>query len=95
MSNGDELSPAVTNGSQPPLPPDASMDDVIEAINGLAKAMVSFARSSRTHSVELEGIRGALQEHGTRIETFCQRIERALGLARTRDTDPAPKPEGE
>lgn len=66
-----------------PLPDDATPAQVIDAINRLAA-------DARTHSIELEGIRLAIQEHGTRIETFCQRIERALGVSRNRSTDPAP-----
>ena len=80
----DELEPR--NGTIPPLTDDASLEDIVAACNALSRA-------ARTHSVELEGIRLAIQEHGTRIETFCQRIEVALGAARNRTTDPAPKGE--
>lgn len=82
-----------TSKRPPALPPEAQLEDVIEAVNRLAA-------SSRTHSVELEGIRLAVQAQGTNIETTLrgalQRIETALGIARTRQTDPAPPPaEGE
>jgi hypothetical protein len=81
----DELEPR--NGAMPPLPDDASLEDVIRAINGLRDAVAELAKASKSHGVELGGIRAAFHEQGTRIETFCRRIERAL---RTRDTDPPP-----
>lgn len=76
-----------TSKRPPALPPDATIDDVIEAVNALAVA-------ARTHSVELEGIRLALQAHGSNIETTLRtallRIELALGIARERTTIPPP-----
>ncbi len=78
-----------------PLPIEATNEEVVEAVNAMGAAIDRLAKSSRTHSVELEGIRLAIQEHGTRIETFCQRIEIALGIARSRTTDPAPAPGGD
>lgn len=89
--NLDELEPR--NGPTmrpPPLPADAPLEDVVAALNGLADAVWALAKTDRTHSVELDGIRLALHEQGTRIETFCLRIERAMGVTRNRDTDPAP-----
>lgn len=81
-SHVDELA-THGNGRPPTLPPDATLEDAIESVNALTRA-------ARTHSIELEGLRLALQEHGTRIETFCQRIERALGVVRNRSTIPPP-----
>lgn len=84
----DELEPR-RNGSQlpRPLPSDAPAEDVIDAINGLRDAVAELAKASKSHGVELGGIRSAFHEQGTRIETFCRRIERAL---RARETDPPP-----
>lgn len=73
--NLDELEPR--NGTIPPLPPTATHDDLVEAFNNLAAAVRALVRTDRTHSLELEGIRLAIQEHGTRIESFCQRMEAA------------------
>lgn len=82
--NLDELEPRNGGTMRPPaLPEDATTAEVIAAINVLARA-------ADAHGVELELIRKAIQEQGTRIETFCQRIERAMGVTRNRDTDPAP-----
>lgn len=81
----DELEPR--NGTMPPLPEDATLEDVVSAVNALRDAVSELAKASKSHSVELGGIRSAFHEQGTRIETFCRRIERAL---RTRDTDPPP-----
>lgn len=86
-SHVDELAPRTGNGRPPTLPPDATLEDAIEAVN-------SLTRAARTHSIELEGLRLALQEHGTRIETFCLRIERALGVVRNRSTIPPPPGDG-
>lgn len=81
----------------PPLPLDASQEDMIQHLNLLTDAVNAHATAARTHSVELEGVRLALQAHGTNIETTLrnavQSIERTLGVAKTRPTDPAPPPE--
>lgn len=73
------------NGSKlpPPLPEDATRAEMIAALNVVVRAIGE-------QGAELQMIREAVQEQGTRIETFCQRIERALGVARERTTDPAP-----
>jgi len=77
------------NGSQlpPALPDNASLEEVIDAINGLRASMAELAKASKSHGVELGGIRSAFQAQGTRIETFCRRIERAM---HARQTDPPP-----
>lgn len=60
----DELEPR--NGGTLPqaLHNNATHTEMVKAINTLA--------------VEAEGIRAAVRELGTRLETFCVRIEKAL-----------------
>lgn len=94
----DELEPRA-NGRPPtipPLPPDASQEDMIQQLNLLTDAVNAQVATTITHAVELGGIRSALQAHGTRIETTLQEaiksIELAIGTARSRPTDPAPPP---
>jgi hypothetical protein len=79
--NLDELEMRNGGPLPPTLQPDATHEEMVKAINGLA--------------LELQFIREAFQEQGTRIEMFCTRIERALGVARSRTTDPAPAPKEE
>lgn len=97
----DELEPR-HNGRPPTIPPlplDASQEDIVQHLNLLTDAVNAQATAARTHSVELEGVRLALQAHGTNIETTLrnavQSIERTLGIARTRPTDPAPPGAGD
>lgn len=94
----DELAPA-RNGRPPtipPLPPDASQEDMVNQLNLLTDAVNAQVATTLTHSIELGGIRSALQAHGSRIETTLQEaiksIELAIGTARARPTDPAPPP---
>lgn len=94
----DELEPR-HNGrlpTIPPLPPDASHDEMIQHLNLLTEAVNAQLATAVTHGIELGGIRSALQAHGTRIETTLQEaiksIELAIGAARSRPTDPAPPP---
>lgn len=73
----DELEQRNGGPLPPALKPDATPEEMVKAINGLA--------------VEQQLSRLSIQELGTRIETFCNRIEKMLGVARERPTDPAPK----
>lgn len=86
----DELALPLRGTLRPPaLPANATTEEVVTAVNALALA-------ARTHSLELEGIRQAMQAQGTRIETFCLRVERALGAPRRPGgTDPAPRKDEE
>lgn len=82
MEDIDELEPAKNGSTLPPaVRQDATRQEIVDAVNGLA--------------IELQLVREAFQEQGTRIEKGFQRIEKLLGYARTRTTDPAPPPEGE
>lgn len=76
----DELEPR--NGSilPPVLHEDATPEEMVKAVNGLA--------------VELQLIRMAFQAQGTAFALHCKRVELALGIAKTRDTDPAPPGDG-
>ena len=97
----DELAPRNNGGRPatiPPLPSDASLEDVVQHLNVLTGAVNAQEAATKTHSIELGGIRSALQAHGSRIETTLQEairsIELAVGAARARPTDPAPPMEG-
>lgn len=80
----DELQPR--NGRHRPLPADASQEEQTIAINTLVRAVDTLA-------VELQLNREALREQGIRFETSLQRIEKAVGVIRERETIPPPKPE--
>ena len=64
----DDQKPPRASSLPPALSSDATRKEMVDVLNALLV-------SSRTHSVELEGIRLAMQAHGTNIETFCQRLE--------------------
>jgi hypothetical protein len=59
------------NWVPPALPPDATHEEMIAAINVLARAADS-------HALELQGVRVSIQELGTRIGTFIERIEKLM-----------------
>lgn len=71
MDDNDEITDQDVNGQEhrkfpPLLPEDASNDDMIKAINGLA--------------VEQQLTRQAVQELGSRIATALRRLDAANGL---------------
>lgn len=74
MGHDKEIEDRRNGGSSrpPALPSDATHDEIVGAINVLAKAADEQAR-------ELQLIRVSVQELGTAIGTFCARIEKALG----------------
>lgn len=68
----DAAPPTPRNGSaRPPLPEDATPEEMVKAINILAKAVGDQAR-------ELQLIREAYQEHGKAIGAILERVEKAL-----------------
>lgn len=70
----DELEVRRNGSTLPPaLPPDATREEMVGAINILAKAADEQAR-------ELQLIRLSIQAIGTNFETFRALIEKALSL---------------